>query len=184
MKIRDHVLNICYCLKDCIMILYCLLLYGQELTYLCINPYFLLLRQGVLAEARRIRIQKNQLNACLVCTNEAQIDQYRDDLDKELSKIKVPDEVMNCHQINCFDESHFHQIDEFGEEILKCLESKKCISRVRKKKTIPKWNEVAKPAKEKTLFWHNIWLSCGRPNVGVVCNIRRRTRAIYHKLAI
>ncbi len=41
-----------YCLKDCIMILYGLLLYGRVLTYLHINLYFLLLRQGVLAEAR------------------------------------------------------------------------------------------------------------------------------------
>ncbi len=53
-------------------------------------------------------------------TNEAQINQYRSDLDKELSKIKLLDEVMNCDQINCFDESHLHQIDDFGEEILKC----------------------------------------------------------------
>ncbi len=53
-----------------------------------------------------------------------------------LSKIKLPDEVMNCDQINCFDESHLYQNDHFGEETLKCflLESNKCILHVRNKK--------------------------------------------------
>ncbi len=48
--------------------------------------------------------------------NEAQIEQYRDNLDTQFSNIKLPDEVMNCDQINCFDKSNLHQIDDFGEK--------------------------------------------------------------------
>ncbi len=104
-----------------------------------------------------------------VLPNEAQIYQYRDNLDKELSKIKLLDEVMNCDQINCFDKSHLHQIDDFGVEILKCCLSASNTSNscLRKKKAIPKWNEVAKPANETAPFWHSI---------------RRSARVIYHKL--
>ncbi len=38
----------------------------------------------------------------------------------EMIWIKLPDEVMNCDQINGFNESHLHQVDDFGEEIFKC----------------------------------------------------------------
>jgi len=31
------------------------------------------------------------------------------------------------------------------------------------------------------MFWHYIWVQCGRPSSGTVANIRRSTRARYHK---
>lgn len=31
------------------------------------------------------------------------------------------------------------------------------------------------------MFWHSIWLSCGKPNCGVVYEIRKKTRAEYHR---
>jgi len=36
------------------------------------------------------------------------------------------------------------------------------------------------PARDKSMFWHNIWLECGRPREGLVADIIRRTRAQYH----
>ena len=116
--------------------------------------------------------------------NEEQIRHYRDNLDIQLGSINVSLEFINYDSNNCSDLSHMQQIDTLGEEILKCciLASDKCIPQFKKNKIIPKWNEVAKPAKETALFWHSIWLSYGKPVNGVVCNIRRRTRAIYHRV--
>ena len=37
------------------------------------------------------------------------------------------------------------------------------------------------PLKDKSLFWHNIWVDMGRPHEGIVAHIRRSTRASYHR---
>ena len=35
-------------------------------------------------------------------------------------------------------------------------------------------------AREKSIFWHNLRMECGRPKAGVVAESMRRTRAAYH----
>jgi len=45
---------------------------------------------------------------------------------------------------------------------------------------IPGWSEYVQPVHEKSLFWHYLWLECGRPRTGVVANWMRRTRYAYH----
>jgi len=45
---------------------------------------------------------------------------------------------------------------------------------------LPGWNEYVQPAREKSIFWHRVWVEGGRPHVGVVADIMRRTRAAYH----
>jgi hypothetical protein len=47
-------------------------------------------------------------------------------------------------------------------------------------KSIPSWNEEIKPLRDKSIFWHNIWISCGKPHDGTVAGIMRKTRAAYH----
>ena len=39
------------------------------------------------------------------------------------------------------------------------------------------WDETVRPAREKSLFWHNMWKDCGKPRSGSVADIMRRTRA-------
>ena len=48
------------------------------------------------------------------------------------------------------------------------------------KKPIPGWTEFVEPARERSIFWHKIWMDCGRPKTGTVADIMRRTRASYH----
>ena len=36
------------------------------------------------------------------------------------------------------------------------------------------------PLRDKSLFWHNLWLDCDRPKTGAVADCMRRTRAAYH----
>ena len=42
------------------------------------------------------------------------------------------------------------------------------------------WNEYVAPLREKSVLWHDIWISCGCPHDGLVASIMRRTRASYH----
>ena len=34
--------------------------------------------------------------------------------------------------------------------------------------------------REKSIFWHGLWIDCGKPRCGQVADIMRRTRAAYH----
>ena len=42
------------------------------------------------------------------------------------------------------------------------------------------WTEYVQPVREKSLFWHGVWLQCGRPWTGGVADCMRRTHAAYH----
>jgi hypothetical protein len=48
-------------------------------------------------------------------------------------------------------------------------------------KVVPGCHEHVEPHRQTALFWHSIWLQCDRPRLGHVANIRRRSRAIYHR---
>jgi len=47
----------------------------------------------------------------------------------------------------------------------------------------PFWNDHLDELKQDSIFWHNLWLSAGKPSSGVVFNIKRSTKLKY-KLAI
>ena len=46
--------------------------------------------------------------------------------------------------------------------------------------SVPGWTDEVEPMRQTCIFWHNLWVSCGRPHDGVVADIMRRTRATYH----
>ena len=41
---------------------------------------------------------------------------------------------------------------------------------------------VSRPYRENAIYWHNIWCDNGRPHEGLIVNIRRSSRALYHKV--
>ena len=45
---------------------------------------------------------------------------------------------------------------------------------------IPFWNDEIDDVREGALFWHWLWIENGRPRLGHVADIMRRTRATYH----
>jgi hypothetical protein len=45
---------------------------------------------------------------------------------------------------------------------------------------IPGWSGHVWPLRERSMFWHRMWLDCGRPRTGVVSESMRQTRAAYH----
>ena len=116
--------------------------------------------------------------------SDQQLNQYKRNLDHLLQHITVPDELLNCDGIHCRDEAHEYGIDLLGDELVQCclIASQKSIPICNSKKSIPKWNDSGKPAYNTALFWHSIWISCGKPNTGWVYEIRIRTRAQYHRV--
>ncbi len=114
--------------------------------------------------------------------NAIHIASYRETVQRYIKEIHIDDEFRTCVQKGCNYARHLKHIDELCEAIITscvkaCEESIPC---VKKKKGIPKWNEVAQPYRDTALFWHSIWVSCRKPNKGVVFEIRRKTRAEYH----
>jgi hypothetical protein len=45
---------------------------------------------------------------------------------------------------------------------------------------VPGWTEYVAPCREKSLFWHHIWIDNGRPKTGIIANIMRAIRAANH----
>ena len=45
---------------------------------------------------------------------------------------------------------------------------------------IPGWSEDIEPKRRLSLFWHGIWVDCGRPRSGHVADMMRKTRLAYH----
>jgi hypothetical protein len=78
--------------------------------------------------------------------------------------------------------SHFRAIDSYYNAIYGCCYSaaKGIIPISTHGKSVAGWNEVARPIREKSLFWHHIWSEAGRPRCGVLADIMRQTRCRYH----
>ena len=113
---------------------------------------------------------------------------YRDALDSELSTIEVPLEAVRCTDMLCNKQSHSDALKAYHNGLVEaCLRAADqtipCTSAggsSRRRGAIPGWNEHIRPLKDDALFWHYIWKENGRPQTGIIADIRRRTRARYH----
>ena len=47
-------------------------------------------------------------------------------------------------------------------------------------KDVPSWEELVKPERDRSLFWHWMWQEAGKPQTGTVNSIVKRTRHQYH----
>ena len=121
-------------------------------------------------------------NKLLWCqASESELSQYRDKLDKLLDNIELPDPALYCTDLFCKD--HNEDIQLFHDNIINaCINASDIIPQSSKssKKRIPGWNEYVAPFKESAFFWHKIWKENGSPNIGVIYDIRRKTRYQYH----
>jgi len=83
----------------------------------------------------------------------------------------------------CDDNMHKHQIDTLGNDIINCFSDTGVetipIRKIYNGQTIG-WNDMVKPEREYSLFWHWLWLKCGKPSHGYVYDIMNRIRARYH----
>jgi len=114
------------------------------------------------------------------------ISNYRAILVHNLKCMHFPAAALLCMNMNCTDPDHHSAICEYAQAITDaCLSAaESSIPHTSKCHTgngcVPGWTERVEPLREKSLFWHKLWVECGRPRTGAVADCMRRTRASYH----
>ncbi len=114
---------------------------------------------------------------------DACLSQYANDLVASLSQIDAPMNVIECRDPCCDNPEHRDCLQSYHDAIVDCcIDAGSCIPLSSSPtRCIPGWNLFVRPLLEKALFWHSLWISNGRPQLGVVAEVRRYTRARYHK---
>jgi len=121
--------------------------------------------------------------------NETDLENYKRLLQSNLNTIAIPRSALACHDVKCCDKNHHILLKEFADNIAEAsltaaVNSVPLTGNMRndtgKKSTVPGWQEYVAPARAESLFWHNLWIECGRPHSGSVADCMRRTRAAYH----
>ena len=111
-------------------------------------------------------------------------EEYKETIENILSKCPG---IYDLSSLQCKD--RFCQDDHHKAEIYQScvLLSDICISAVkltlpkaRNNKPIPGWNDKIRPLKHIVDFWSEIWCQNGKPDVGLVADIFRKTRRDYH----
>ena len=88
-----------------------------------------------------------------------------------LSNLVIPYQINNCEDVHCTDPEHVALTDELVVNVLESVDvaarNTLCHtgagSDKKNRKSIPGWSQLVQPYKEKSLFWHQVWLSAGRP---------------------
>ena len=117
-----------------------------------------------------------------------QREEYRNLLDEKLADIVLPKSVTECRDLGCRDPNHMEELDSL---ILSMLDTVQDVSEItlptpqadktqKSSRKIPGWKEEVKPFRDQAYFWHQLWLSCGRPLNTEVHRIMRMTRNRYH----
>jgi len=113
------------------------------------------------------------------------ISDYKDMLRASLNDIVIPKDVLLCNNHMCCDNDRLEKLNIYASLITDaCVRSATCTipSTIQRgsRGNVPGWMEFVAPFREKSIFWHNLWVQQGRPHDGIVANIMRTTRARYH----
>ena len=110
---------------------------------------------------------------------------YRLYLSKYLAAIPIHCEALLCRDVSCCNPEHAKAINVYANDTTAA-----CISAAelavpqacsrQQSRCIPGWSEYVQPFRDKSLFWHRMWLDCGRPRSGVVFECMKRSRLAYH----
>ena len=92
--------------------------------------------------------------------------------------------VLKCNNVTCSECDHKTEINSLCTALVNCClkSGLKHLPKTQppKRNKIPNWSSSIQPLKEKSILWHQIWDSAGRPHTGSIANIMRQTRARYH----
>ena len=110
---------------------------------------------------------------------------YRCLLQANLRSVVLPVDTLVCQDVMCCNVEHQSMINKFANDITHaCLAA--AVDSIPKTNSrqgsgsVPGWTDEVEPVRQTSIFWHNLWVSCGRPHDGVVADIMRKTRATYH----
>ena len=115
--------------------------------------------------------------------SDSHITNYRHALVDRLKSIIIPFDALTCSNRSCNIDTHRSNIVKYASDIADaCVKAGlHTIPRMRPgSRVTPGFSEHVKPYREKSMFWHKLWMDCGRPRTGHVADCMRRTRAAYH----
>ena len=87
-------------------------------------------------------------------------------------------EVAQCDNVNCDSDEHRSQIDQWCAQLIDCcLQADDVLPHVRKqKRNRANWHEEVKPYKDDCIWWHNMWVTCGKPSEGIIFDNMRESK--------
>ena len=115
--------------------------------------------------------------------SDVHLSNYKNLLRERMAGITIPFEAVQCVNSRC----SFHEevIAQYYTDIVNAMKSSAadCIPK-HKKRAKAGWTEFVSPARDQSIFWHKLWVDCGRrPHSGWVNQVRLRTKAEYKRLS-
>lgn len=143
---------------------------------LCLPVTLSIMQQGVEQVSQKVS---------WVRASDLHIADYRNSLADKLKSVVIPFDALACFNCKCNIDTHRSDIVKYASDISDaCVNAGlQTIPRLRStswRRTTPGFSEYVRPYKDKSIFWHKLWLDCGRPRAGQVADCMRRTRAAYH----
>ena len=95
----------------------------------------------------------------------------------------IPTDLLLCTDCKCMDYKHKHAIDLLCRSIIMygLKASSECIPITRSRaREVAGWTDHVKPERDRSVFWHWMWLESGKPNTGFIYQIMKGTRHQYH----
>ena len=111
------------------------------------------------------------------------IENYRNLLTAKLKLIYLPVDALSCTNTHCTNLEHRKSLELFAGGLVDICHRTGLDTFPHAKgpsSRVPGWTEFVAPYRDKSLFWHSLWVECGRPREGAVADSMRRTRAAYH----
>ena len=99
-----------------------------------------------------------------------------------LGDLTVPSGSLLCDNLCCTE--HQLEIQQYADALVSVLQiaaDDSIPKSKRKSARVPGWNDEVREHRDTAIFWHALWKQCGSPQTGWVAQIRRSTRAVYHR---
>ncbi len=116
--------------------------------------------------------------------NDEHVTQYKACLNDKLNTIQLPNDVLLYKDVLCDNAHHIILLDKLRKYlIMTCIDASNEVMPQSQSKNhaLPYRNELLEPYKEKSLFWHWIWIDSGKPHAGAIDQVMTSARARYHK---
>jgi len=113
--------------------------------------------------------------------------QYRTYLHNVWEDVNLPYCSLLCRDVTCTDPEHLSALNTYASYITTVSKLHMNTFLAQKKEPLAvifpsSWVELlCNTPKDKSLFWHHIWVDCSRPRSGYITDIMRSTMTAYHR---
>ena len=136
--------------------------------------------------------QKQQQKPSWKRASQEEKQNFKNLLEDRLNSLTIPQSVLECRDVKCRDTTHRVELDSFAMDLLETLQEiaetslpmpavgENSKAKGQSNGVIPGWKEAVKPFKDKAYFWHQVWVSLGRPINTEIHKVMRRSKNKYH----